>query len=644
MKTICLRAAEILLALAGTLALLLVNTTLWTADCFLFFARDVLASLAGQEALGAALFALLGILYGRFARAPVAWRRPDRLKLSLLAALFAVISAVWADCRVDDGVLSGFLSPFHLLLLAGKGMGFFPLFYIGMKAILLSLPALSRKAVFGEGAKPADVRRCFWRTALCLACAWAPSFLAHFPGTITADGGRVLQQYFGEIMITGDHPLAYTFLAGTLVRFGMLLGGSLTGIAFYTLAQGLFLLGVMAWSVAQLRREGFPPVFRYAVTAIYALHPAIMQTGTAIIKDIPYATAFLAFVILTAKALLRPSEAWGSRGWWAGYAVFSLLVLLLRHNGALAVVPTAAVLAVRFHRARPGKGRALYGLLAAPLLALLLFNSLVVPAVAFPVESAPDILGLPIQQTARILKNDPDSVSAGDMAVIGRVLEADRLAEAYAPRQSDSVRKLYRYFNGHTRADVVAFGGVTAKLILSHPLTAAQAFFSLNGGFLNVFDTTYADCNRPIMDTSPKYPAALHYQLPEALRLLQSRLLSVEEQYRNLPFLSQLKSVGLSVWCMAILWFLVGRTRAKRLNWLLTPLWMTLLACLMSAGSSIGARYAFPIVFSLPYVACVLLRPVLCEAAPVGGARADRTAVAPKGWSPGNGRLCRGEM
>lgn len=628
MKAICLRTGEILLALAGTLALLLVNRTLSTADCFLFYVRDVLATLAGQEALGAVLFVLLACLYWRYARAPVAWHRLDRLKLSLLAALFALTSAIWADCHADDGVLAGFLSPYHLLLLAGKGAGFFPLFYIGMKALLASLPALARGVVFTQGAQPAQVRRCFRRTALCLACAWAPSLLAHFPGTVTADGGRVLQQYFGEIMATADHPLGYTFLAGSLVRLGMLLGGSLTGIALYTLAQWLCLLGVMAWSVAWLKREGFPPVMLGAVVAVYALHPAIQQTGTAIIKDVPYAAAFVAFVTLTAQALLHPPEAWRSRAWWAGYALVSLLVLLLRHNGMLAVAPTAAVLAVRFLRARPGKRRCRYGLLAAPLLAAVLFNSLLVPTLAIPVETTPDLLGVAIQQTARILKNDPASVSAGDMAAIDRVLEADRLAEAYAPHQSDSVRKLYRYFNGHTGADVLAFGGVTARLILTHPLTAAQAFFSLNGGFLCVFDTTYTNCNQPIMDTSPKYPSALHYQLPEGLMLWQSRLLSLEALYRTLPPLSQLLSVGLSTWCAAILWFLAGRTRHKRLTWLLTPLCMTLLACLLSAGSAISARYMFPIIFSLPYVACILLRPVLQEAAEAMAA-AETPAAAP---------------
>ena len=348
--------AEVLLALAGTLAILLVHTSLTDAGCFLYFVRDVLAALAGREALAALVFVLLAGLYRRFARAPYSWRRLERLKLFLLAAFFAATSTLGAVYRADDGVLSGFGTPFHLLLMAGKMIGFFSLFFIGMKAILLSLPAIAQKAALQEGVERGAVRRCFLLTALCLACAWAPWFLAHFPGTVTADGGRVLQQYFGEITPTADHPVAYTFLAGFLVRLGALLGGSLAGILCYTLVQWLLLLAAMAWSVSELRREGFPPLFRYAVTAVYALHPAIAQTGTAIVKDIPYVTAFVAYMLVTvsvspsAGMLAFPGLVGGLRG-------FSLLILLLRHNGVLAVVPMTAVLAVRFTaRTRAGTG------------------------------------------------------------------------------------------------------------------------------------------------------------------------------------------------------------------------------------------------------------------------------------------------
>jgi hypothetical protein len=60
---------------------------------------------------------------------------------------------------------------------------------------------------------------------------------------------------------------------------------------------------MMAWSVAELEREGCPKVFGCALTVLYALLPLSMQAGTAVIKDIPYAAAFLGWVLLTARRI-----------------------------------------------------------------------------------------------------------------------------------------------------------------------------------------------------------------------------------------------------------------------------------------------------------------------------------------------------
>jgi hypothetical protein len=303
------------------------------------------------------------------------------------------------------------------------------------------------------------------------------------------------------------------------------------------------------------------------------------------------------------------------------------MVLLLRHNGALAVVPAAVALLVRFRLSAKPQGRWKYGLLALPVALLLLFDGLVVPQIAIPVESSADLLGVAIQQTGRILKNAPQDVSAEEMTVIDRVLEADRLAEAYLPKKSDPVRRLYRYFNGHTRADVLAFAGVAAKLAAAHPLTALHAFWSLNGGYLDPFDVSGARFNIALSDTSPKYPAALVIELPKALTALQDRLLSLEASYAALPLVSQLQSAGLFTWAMLIGWFLIGRTRERGLGWLLLAPLMTLLACLLSAGFSIGSRYALPIVYTAPYLLCVFARPVLRDAAG-GGAITEAAGTA----------------
>ena len=134
------------------------------------------------------------------------------------------------------------------------------------------------------------------------------------------------------------------------------------------------------------------------------------------------------------------------------------------------------VLAVFLLRALQGRCKTLAGLLTVPLIAAVLFNALLVPALAYQPESTADVLGVSFQQTSRILKNSPQDATAADLAALDRVLDANKLGPSYQAKNSDPVRKLYRYFNGHTGADVLGAVRVWARLSASHPLTAFHAF------------------------------------------------------------------------------------------------------------------------------------------------------------------------
>ncbi len=606
-------AAVALFALAGTLAILLNGTDVSQSSCFLFFVRDTLAPLKGQETTAALLLLALAWLHGRYAFAPYAWQRGEKAKLCVLSAAFALVCALGAVYAVDDGVFAGFLSREHLLLLAGKAFGFFTLAFVGMKALLFRLLRLDAKAVFSEPPEKAGARRIFLMAWALLLLAWLPSLIARWPGAVTDDAARALQQFTGQIMPTGDHPQAYTWLLGLVVWLGSQLGGDNFGVFLYTLLQMLLLSGVMALSVAELAREGFPAGARRALLALYALLSAAMLNAAVVVKDVPYSAAFLAFVILSARAFLHPQAVWRAIRWWVAYSLAALGVLLLRHNGVLAVAPMTVVLLVRFLRVLRPKTPFRSALLAAPLAVLLLFNVLVVPRIAYPVESTADVLGVSIQQTARVMKNFPQDLTAEEYAAVDKLLEADKLAAAYTPRQSDSTRKMFRYFNGHTFADKLAFAGLSVRLTVSHPLTSLLAFWSLSGGFLNPFDTSASYYQRMVAASSPKYPQALAITHPAALAPLQDKLLSLESSYRSLPVISQLQASGLYVWAMFAGWYLLRRTREKKLAWLLVAPLATLLSCLLSAGFAIGSRYALPLVYSVPYLLCLFARPVLRE-------------------------------
>jgi len=609
-------AAITLFAMAATLAVLLVNTDLTTSSCLLFFVRDTLATLSGREGEASLLMALFLWLFARFTFAPFAWRRGDRIRLCLLAAVFAFACSVGAAYRADDGALANFLSPYHLLLLGGKAFGFFSLFFVGMKALLVSLPKAASRWNVPSAASPATVRRAFLSAWIILALVWLPSLIARWPGVVTDDAARALQQFTGQIMPTSDHPQAYTWLLGAIVWLGPQIGGDNFGILMYALIQYLLLSGILALATAELKREKLPDVLRYALIALFALLPAGMQNAAVVIKDVPYTAAFLAVVVLSARAFLHPEECWRSGRWWVGFTVASLATLLLRHNGVLAVAPMTVVLVARFIRRLRSHFYGKWALLATPLVVLFLFDNLVVPQIAYPVETSADVLGVSIQQNARILKNSPQDVTDGEYAIIDRVWEANQLTQAYAPRQSDSTRKLFRYFNDHTRADVLAYVGVSVRLSASHPLTALHAFWALSGGFVDPFDDAASYYTRMVTPASSKYPSALTIAHPAALASLQDRLLSLESSYRDLPLISQLQSSGFFCWMLFAGWFLIRRTPEKKRSWLLVAPLATLLSCLLSAGFVIGSRYALPLIFSVPYLLCLFSAPIVHNAVP----------------------------
>lgn len=596
----------VLLAGFGTLALMLVDTCTGEASFMLAFLRDTLAALSGARITMALLLIALLVLNARFAFRQYPYQKGERLRMTLLAAFFALVATFSAAARTDSVTVADLFQPYALILAIIKFVGFVALFYVGLKALLCLLPALAARLRSLAPNASVSSRAMFFRAWFIILCGWLPSFILRMPGAVTGDAGRVLQQFTGEIAMTADHPVTFTYLLGGLTQLGHWLGSDNLGLLLYTLLQWLALSAAMAMMAADLRTARFPTGFCYALAVFYALLPLAMMNAALVIKDIPYSAAFIGFTVCYARALLHPGEAFASSRWRISCALFTLALLLFRHNGVLTVLPCAAVLLARLWWGKPRiavRWRLwVIGALLFPVAAVMLLNTYAVPRVAIKVDSTPDMLGVAIQQTARILRNDPSAATAQEMAIIDRVLDAENLAAAYQPRTSDPVRKLFRFHNQHTQADVQAFVGVWLKLVSRHPLEAVQAFWSLSSGFLDPFDPHQSYSVNMLATFSPKYPQALHIAHPQVLQPVRDRLGYVEEIYRGLPLLSLTHAIGLYSWGLLLGWFLIRRSGHRKDVWLLLPALMTLLGCLFSAGYLPGVRYALPLVYTAPYL------------------------------------------
>ena len=589
----------LLLAALSALSLTLIDVDVQVADCTLFFVRDTLLSAQGGALTAALLWGLLVAFYRKWLFAPHAWKRFEKAKTVLLAGFFACVLSLSAAYKQGDAALENFTAYTHLMLLLAKACGYLPLLYTALKLLLkwLSRPMRLTASV--------DPRRVFWLSFAAMLLCWGVSWLARYPGAITSDASRVLQHYYGEAVTTADHPYAYTLLLGLFTQVGLWLHQGNLGVALFCCFQMAFLAAMLALTLRDMARAGWRPGVLIGVGCLYCFVPLYSIYASAIIKDSLYSAVFVGYMLVLWRAFDNPRSAAQRPGWWAGLIASSALLLLLRHNGKMLVWPMSVVLAVLLFR-RAGIGRRVWKLLliAVPVVVVGLFNALIVPLKALSVDSTPDVLGVLIQQTGRILRDHGEDVSESELASIDRLLHLDQLE--YEPSLSDSLRKEYRYFEDITLEDKLSFAGTALSLGLRHPLTAFHSFWLLNGGYLDPLSdgTTYYARMTPA--SSDKYCRTLGAEQPAWSVALGERILEVETIWRSLPPIRLLCSIGVYVWGLLLLFFLLGRMDRRAWRWLLLPMLMTLVASLLSPGYAACTRYAFPIVYALPYAALML--------------------------------------
>lgn len=248
------------------------------------------------------------------------------------------------------------------------------------------------------------------------------------------------------------------------------------------------------------------------------------------------------------------------------------------------------------------KGLARGALILAPVLLALAFQSFVEKPALISVDSTADVLGVPLQQTVRVVRDHGESVTPQDRENIEALYPYDDLARFYSPRITDPIRIKYRYFDSVSLKEKLNFLGTWTKLSARHPLTAFHAFWALNGGYLDptADGSVYSSTTLPA--NYYKYPAAVGSAQPEFLHSLRDRVFAVEAIWRELPVVSQLNNVGLYPWLLLLGFLLLGSTHYQRIRLLYVPYLMILVSCLLAAGFYSCTRYAFPLVYGAPYL------------------------------------------
>lgn len=435
-------------------------------------------------------------------------------------------------------------------------------------------------------------KNCFRNVFLLLLIWWMPVLLLSYPGNLCYDGLGQIEQSLGMYSYSSHHPLLHTLLMGWLIKGGKFLtGGNDAGLFCYLLLQAAALAAALAGTVSRLTKRGASLVMRLEVTGVYVLAPMYSNMASTVVKDVPFLAAALWYFLL-----LEELTAEGFQGrkplFWVKCLFAQLLTGFLRNNGIYMVVLTGVILTLVW-----GKGRAarkklilLLNLVLLPFLLYTAGNGLMVRALSAEKGSVAEMLSIPFQQTARYLQLYGNELTAEEREAIEGVLEdVSIVAERYDPDIADPVKALYR--KDASFGELAAYLRVWAAGFFRHPAVYLQAFLAHIYGW---FD--------PGVTNAIRYEAVSDLFRQEGLFPGARKLLVFWYRFLEyLPPLALLENVGFYTW---LLFILAGETiREKRKKGvLLIPLFISLLICMAAPCFYLHPRYAYPILFAIPFL------------------------------------------
>jgi hypothetical protein len=293
--------------------------------------------------------------------------------------------------------------------------------------------------------------------------------------------------------------------------------------------------------------------------------------------------------------------------------IWGLLACLLRSNGLYVVLPTAIVLCII---ARPKKF--LIPALAGAVAGALLFSNVLIPALGIRDETASGIYSVCFQQSARVLRDHADSVTAEEYAEIDRVLDAENLPDLYEPWISDPVKYTFRFYGQGAEIEKEAlarYRRTWLSMFPKYPLTYAESFFAGNLSYYafapKIEGETYNDQagNRLVFETYElgdsrgKDPRFLDTTQIAALEPVRKLLALFARGWRHIPVAGVLYTCAAYTWvCVAAASSLARRGKIRLLIGFL-PALLSLAVCMLSPVNDYF-RYFLPIVaMTLPLIA-----------------------------------------
>ena len=437
-------------------------------------------------------------------------------------------------------------------------------------------------------------RHPFRKAFLILSAAYLPLLILSFPGNLCWDAIGQIEQVMGSAPYSTHHPLLHTLIMGGFIKGGSLLGSPEAGLFLYMLFQDILLISTLAATIALLSRRGAGLRLLVFLLTIYCITPVYSNMASTAVKDVPYTAFTLGYTMALALFLEKPARL-KDRKFLLLFFLLQIGVILFRNNGLYVVLLSGigcfAFLSRNYKSVRE-KLCCLFTAFGGSILTAQLILFLLVQTTSAASGSLGEMLSIPFQQTARYLQFYREEIDPEERAGIEAVLgDVETVAASYNPASADPVKALYR--RDTSGAELAAYFRAWFRGLFRHPGAYFDAFF------VHIYGWFTPSVSNSIRYETDGYETVRQGGLfPNA-----DKLLIFYYRFANrITLLGLLENIGAAVWGLFFLTFYQkrqGRTGAVLAG---LPLWISLLICMASPCFFGHPRYAFPILFALPFL------------------------------------------
>ena len=441
-----------------------------------------------------------------------------------------------------------------------------------------------------------------------LFLAYIPTLLASFPGFYTYDAGWIAymvstEKYYAHM------PVVYVILLGWLLRIVFRITQSYnTGIALYIILQMLVLSAIFAYMISFLRSIGVKRWICNLGTAFLALSPTVSMFVCCSTKEGFFAGGVILLTTLLLEQARDEGRFWQSKQKKMCFIAASLLVLFFRKEGIYILSVFLVLFAIRYRKS-----------LKQWLLCFVSF--FIIYAVttqgltlAFNFVKSPlgEMLCVPIQQLARVYKEEKDSFSEEDLETLYNLIP-EVILENYNPKLADDVKINFlednfkadpgKYVSLWLRTGAVHFDVYVNAFLVNtygywYPDTVLDGYrgkYTGDGAYSVYKDSSY-------FAFSTESPGVRIHLFPVLERFYER--ISLEIYQQKVPVISMLFSIGFWHWIylFAVLSLFVRGYRKQ--VFALIPIGVSYLIILL--GPIVLVRYVLYLFFGVPLVLAFL--------------------------------------